>query len=98
MQTEIYARAGKEMTGGADVVFHVAAAQDAARICVFKLGKDVDGRLTKSVRHYVQASTMAHPHDGFLGAKVRSAVQHLVQKRNQDGDTFERKTLGAEIA
>src|ERR1700722_4017368 len=41
---------------------------------------------------------MAHPHDGFLSAKLCSAVQDLVQKRNQDGDPFERETLGAQIA
>ena len=87
-----------KLAGSADVVFHVAAAQDAARVGIFELGKDVGGRLTEGVRHHVQASAMAHPHDGLLRAKVGGVVQNLVQKGNQDGDAFEREALGAEIA
>ena len=87
-----------ELAGGADVIFHVATAEDAARIGIFELGKDVGGRFAEGVRHHVQASTMAHAHDGFFGAKVGSVVEHFIQKRDQDGDPFEREALGAEIA
>src|SRR6185312_5987594 len=36
-------------SGGADVIFHVSAAKHAARVDVFKLGKDVGGSLPHDV-------------------------------------------------
>ena len=55
------------------------------------------GDLPKVFDHHVQASAVAHAHDGLLGAKFGGAVQHFVEKWNERGDAFERKPLGAEI-
>ena len=98
VKADFSAAPGEELAGGADVIFHVASAQDAARVRIFELGKDIGGGFTEGVRHHVQASAMAHAHHGLLCAIVGGVVQHFIQKGNQDGDTFEREALGAEIA
>ncbi len=84
--------------GRTDVVLHVAAAQNAARVNVFKPGKDVDGRFPERVHHHAQASAMAHAHNGALGAQLGPAIEQLVKEWDERGDTFERKALGAEVA
>ena len=55
--------AGVKDAGGSDVVFHVAAAKNAARVDVFELGEDVGGRLAEGVDHDAETSAVAHGHD-----------------------------------
>ena len=55
--------AGVKDAGGSDVVFHVAAAENAARVDVFELGEDVGGRLAEGVDHDAETSAVAHGHD-----------------------------------
>ena len=40
---------------------------------------------------------MAHAQDRFFSAKIGGAVQHFIQKWDQDGDPFQGEALGAEI-
>ena len=68
VQADSYPAPGEKLPGSAHVVFHVAAAQDAARVGIFEFRKDVGGGLTEGVRHHVQASAMAHPHHGLARA------------------------------
>src|ERR1700761_9239382 len=98
MQAQACSGAGKKLPGCAYVILHVAAPQDAAWVRIFELGKDGDGGLTESVRHHVQAPTMAHAHHGFFRPMLSSVVQHFIQEWNEDGDALEGKTLGAELA
>ena len=84
--------------GGAHVVLHVAAAEDAARVDVFEAGEDFLRRTLREVGHDVEAAAMAHAHDEFDGAERGGGVEHLIKERDQGGDAFEREALGAEVA
>src|SRR5262249_9399678 len=50
--------------GCALVIFHIAAAQNASRINVFKTGKDLFRLDADDERHHRQAAAMAHGHYG----------------------------------
>ncbi len=63
MQGDPLVIAGVKDAGGSDVVFHVAAAENAARVDVFELGEDVGGRLAEGVDHDAETSAVAHGHD-----------------------------------
>ena len=62
MNVNFRARAGHVFTGRAHVIFHVAAAQNAARINVFKAGKDFFGRALGHLHDHVQPAAVAHAH------------------------------------
>src|SRR5258708_4265087 len=80
------------------VVFHVARAEDAARIDVFKTGNHFMRRLACRVNHYVQPAAVTHGHDGFDRAVLPRGVQDGIKQRNQRSHAFQGEPLGAEIA
>ena len=71
-QVNVDALAGRGAVnaGRADVIFHVARAEHAARIDVFKSGNHFMRRLARRVHHHVQSSAMAHRHDGFDAPRI----------------------------
>ena len=81
-----------------NVIFHVACAEDATRIDIFETGDHFVRRFARGVDHDVQAAAMAHGHHGFERAVFAGGVQDGIEQRNQRGDAFERKTLGAQVA
>ena len=98
MDVNFAAAAGDVFAGGAHVIFHVAGAEDAARIDVFESGKDFLRRPPGDVGDHVEAAAMAHAHDELDGAELGGSVENFVDERNQRGDAFEREALAAEIA
>ena len=59
-----FAAASRDVFAGrAHVVFHVAGAENAARVNVFESGEDFLGWPLGDVGDHVQASAMAHAHD-----------------------------------
>jgi hypothetical protein len=63
MDVNFSAAAGCVFAGRAHVIFHVAGAEDAARINVFEAGENFLGWTFGYVGHHVEATTMAHAHD-----------------------------------
>ena len=91
-------RAGHVFAGCAHVVFHVAAAQNAARIHVFKSGKDFFGRTPGHVHNHVQPAAVAHAHHQIHRAALTGCFENFIHQGDQGGHAFERKALVAEIA
>ena len=91
---------GREVFAGrAEVIFHVAAAQHAARIDIFEAGEDFGGGPADGVDHDVQAAAMAHGHDALLGAESRLRVRGSRRAaESAPAVAFERIALGAQIA
>ena len=89
---------GGVVAGGAHVVLDVAAAEDGARVDVFELGEDLGGRAADGVGHDVEAAAVAHGEDGARDAVVGGGGEELIEKRDEDGEAFEREALGAEVA
>ena len=58
-------------SGRADVIFHVAGAENAARIDIFESGDDFVRRLAGGVDHDVEAAAMAHGEYGIERASFR---------------------------
>jgi len=79
------------------VIFHVASAENAAGIDVFKTSDHFMRCLARRMDHYVQAATVTHGHDGFERAVPARSVQDGIKQRNQRGNAFEREALGAQI-
>src|SRR5216684_109499 len=96
VDADFLAAGGDVCAGSADVIFHVARAEDAARIDVLKASNHFMWRLTCRVDHYVQAAAVTHSHDGFKRAVLARGVQNGIQQRNQRGDAFQGESLGAE--
>ncbi len=86
------------LAGGSGVVLDVAAAEDAARVDVFELGEDLGGRAADGVGHDVEASAMRHGDDGTRDSSWRYGGKDLIEKWDEDGETFEGEALGAEVA
>src|SRR6266849_1816303 len=80
------------------VVFHVARAEDAARVDVFKTGNHFMRRLACRVNHYVQPAAVTHGHDRFDRAVLPRGVQDGIKQGNQRSHAFQGEALGAEIA
>src|SRR5216684_4543488 len=70
MDADFLAGGGDVGAGGADVILHVACAEHAARIDIFKSRDDIMGCFAGSVDHDVEAAAMAHGHDGLDGAML----------------------------
>ena len=83
--------------GGALVIFHIAAAEDGARIDIFKARVYVGCGAAHGVVNGGEASAMAHGHDAFLGAVHRGSGENLLHHGNQGGVAFQRKALGANV-
>src|ERR1700731_2442062 len=98
MDADLFAGAGDVGARRAHVVFHVACAENAARIDVFKASNYFMWRLACRVDHHVQAPAVTHGHNGFDRAGLAGGVQEGIEQRNQRGDAFQRKTLGAKVA
>ena len=77
------------LAGGAHVVLDVAAAEDGARIDVFKLGEDFGGRTADGVGHDVEAAAMRHGEERAGDSGGGCGSEDLVEKRNEDGEAFE---------
>ena len=76
-----FCRCGRaEVAGGAHVVLHVAAAQDAAGVDVFEFGEDLGGRSAEGVDHDVEAAAMAHGEDGALRAGSAARLRSWSRK------------------
>jgi len=56
------------VAGCANVIFHVASAQNATRVHIFKPRDHFVRSFARGVNHDVEAPAMAHSHDGFDGA------------------------------
>ena len=67
---------------GADVIFHISAAKHAARVDIFKLGKDVGRSLPHDVDHHAEASAMCHGENDLRGVTVGSALKNFVEEGN----------------
>jgi hypothetical protein len=55
-----------EFARGADVIFHVAAAENAAGVHIFEARENFGGWAANDVNHYIQAAAVAHGEDGLL--------------------------------
>ncbi len=65
VDVNLVAAVGQVLAGGAHVIFHIAGAEDAARVDVFEAGENFFGRAFGDVGDDVEASAMAHAHDEF---------------------------------
>ena len=63
VDVNLAAAARDVFAGGAHVIFHVAGAENAARVDIFESGKDFLRRTLGDVGDDVEASAMAHAHD-----------------------------------
>src|SRR5258705_6532939 len=84
--------------GGSHVVFHVAAAEGAARVDVFEFCEDLGWGAADGVGHDVEAAAMRHGDERAGDSGCGGGGEYLIEKRNEDGEAFERKSLGAEVA
>ena len=91
-------RAGHVFAGRAHVIFHVAAAQNAARIHVLKPRKNFLRRALGHLHNNVQPAAVAHAHHQFHRALLPGRVQNFIHQRDHGGHAFERETLAAQIA
>ncbi len=98
MNADALAGGGGVKAGRTNVILHVARAQDAPRVHVFKSGDHFVRGLASRVGHDVEAAAMTHGHYAFDGAMFADNFEHGVEQRDQRGDAFERKAFGAEVA
>ena len=98
MQIDGVAVGGGVFAGGAHVVLHVATAEGAAWVDVFKLGKDLGGGAADGVAHDVEAAAMRHGNEGAGDSGVGGCCEDLIEKWDEDGEAFEGEALGAEVA
>ena len=98
MDVNFAAAARDVFAGRAHVIFHVAGAENAARVDVFEAGKDFFGIALGDVGNHVQTAAMAHAHHKFDGAQAGAGVENFIDQRDERGDAFEREALAAEIA
>ena len=89
MNVDFCASACGVFAGCAHVIFHIAASQNAARIHVFKSGKDFLRSAPRDVHHHIQASAMAHSHHQFDRSILSGGVENFIHERNQRGDTLQ---------
>ena len=92
------AAASDVFAGRAHVVLHVAAAQHAARVDIFKSGENFLRRTPRHVDNHIQPAAMAHAHHQLHGSALAGGFDHFVHQRNQRGHAFQRKPLAAQIA
>ncbi len=64
------------------MILHVACAEHAARIDIFKSRDDIMGCFAGGVDHDVEAAAMAHGHDGLDGAMLADGVENGVEQGN----------------
>ena len=97
MNANCGAAGGLIFAGRANVILHVARAQNAARVHIFKAREHFVERAAGNVRHHVQPPAVAHRQNALGGPFCASSVENLVEQRNQRGDAFKGITLRANI-
>ena len=95
---DLRSRARFVISGRAHVVLHVAAAQNAPRIDVFKSRKHLFRRTFRNLHNHVKAAAMAHTHDDFDRAPRSGGFENFVNQWNQRGHAFQRKSLRSQIS
>src|SRR6266576_7244199 len=90
--------AGGVLPGRAEMVLHVARAQNAARINILKTSEQFFDRALGYMQNHVQASAVAHTHDHFHRAPLGCAIQNFVEQWQQRSITLQRKALRAKVA
>src|SRR5258708_32439586 len=93
MDADFLTAGGDVRAGSADVVVHVARAEDTAWIDIFESRDHVMRQLARGVNHHVQAPAVAHGHDRGSRAVLASRVQYRVEKRNQLRNAFQGEPL-----
>ena len=79
------------------MILHVARAQNAARVHIFKAREHFVERAAGNVRHHVQPPAVAHGQNALGGPFCASSVENFIEQRNQRGNAFEGITLRANI-
>ena len=87
-----------KITGSAQMVFHVAAAQHAARIDILKSREDLCGRATDNLHRDVEPATMRHREHGLFGVLLDGSGQNGIEQRQKCCFAFERISLRAKVA
>ena len=82
----------------ANVIFHVASAEDTARVDIFKSRDNFVRRLARGVDHHVEAAAVAHGEYRIERAALAGDVENRIEERDERGDAFERETFCPEIA
>ena len=85
------------LSGSPLVIFHITSAQHAARINIFKSGKNIFRGNTHSQGHHREASAMTHGHHAGMHSLVGSSLQNHIEQRNKRGIAFAGVTLGSQI-
>ncbi len=98
MNADVLSVGSMKIAGGADVIFHVTAAQSAAGIDILEASENFGGCAPDDVRHHIEAAAMAHGQHGSLRALFGGCIQDRIEQGQQRDFPFERVTLGAEIA
>ena len=98
VNVDLGAAARDVFAGCAQVILHVARAEDAARIDVFERGENFFGSAARDVQDHVQASAVTHAHNEIDGATLRGSVEDFVNQGKQRGIAFEREAFRAEVA
>ena len=91
-------QAGHVFPGSAHVILHVAAAQNAARVHIFKSGKDFLGRALGHLHDDIQPAAVAHAHHQFHRALLPGGVQNFIHQRDHGRDALQGEALTAEIS
>ena len=98
MNVDFCTRASHVFAGCTHVILHIATAQNAAWIHIFKPCKNLLGGTSRNLHHNVQPATVTHAHDQFDRAVLTGCFEDFIHQRNQSAHTLQRKTFGAEIA
>src|SRR5215472_6562524 len=87
-----------KLSGCAHVIFHVAAAKNAARIHIFEFGENFRRWPANDMRHHIEPPAMAHGQNSLLRIVLRRGVQDCIEKWQERWFAFDGIALGAEIA
>src|SRR5581483_1104952 len=97
MNVNLAAAASGVFAGSANVIFHVTAAENTARINIFKAGKDFFRGAVDDIPNHVEAPAVAHAQHQFDRATLGGGVESLVKKRKKRGHALEGKAFAAQI-
>ena len=81
----------------AEVVFHVARAEELLGVLVFEGGEDLAQALVEDVGEDVEAAAVRHPEDDLLHVLRGGALDQEIEERDQALGALEREALGAEL-
>src|SRR5215469_10837117 len=80
MDSEVLAVCCSKFSCSAHVIFHVATAQDAPRIYIFKFSENFCRWPANNVRHYIEPTAMAHGQHSLLCFMFRCSIQDCIEK------------------